>query len=222
MNSDKEGRRPRLGGGLPSYSIPFVCAGLAAPPRRGFALKTPRYHVASRPAPAGVCPEDGQRPHHGQRPPRADGGLPSIPVLPRVRESAAPPVRGSAPGTAATQDGHTDRPAWTGDRRIRRSLAGQWNRPLRTGGDPPTSSGTRCPNRSAAPHRRGSAPAGRRAHAGRRLPARAGIRPLPGRYSGQSPGQPRPAGISQRPGTNGAGRQHLPRRDGGTEQTPGP
>ena len=142
--------------------------------------------------------------------------------LPRVRESAAPPVRGSAPGTAATQDGHTDRPARTGGRRIRRSLAGQWNRPLRTGGDPPTSSGIRCPNRSAAPHRRGSAPAGRRPHAGRRLPARAGIRPLPGRYSGQSPGQPRGAGISQRPGTNGADRQHLPRRDGGTEQTPGP
>ena len=218
-------RPPRTGGGPPLPAAVLTLAA-ASPPGRGSAPAGRRPHAGRRlPARAGIRPlpgrYSGQSPGYGNRPPRPCGDLPQERQRPRTDTQTAPHGRGAAVFAALSPASGTGRSARAEIRPRHRAHAARTARPPRTGGGPPLPAAV-LTLAAASPPGRGSAPAGRRPHAGRRLPARAGIRPLPGRYSGQSPGQPRPAGISQRPGTNGAGRQHLPRRDGGTEQTPGP
>ena len=131
----------------------------AAPPRRGSALKTAggRIMARGRPAPAGVCPEDGRRPHHGQRPPRPAGvcpryrfcpgygnrpprpcgDLPQERQRPRTDTQTAPHGRGAAVFAALSPASGTGRSARAEIRPRHRAYAARTARPPRTGGGPP-------------------------------------------------------------------------------------
>ena len=153
-------RRPRMDGGPPSRLMRIRSFSRATPHGRGSAgfSQSTGPPVAGRPAWTGVCRRGQLLLHIEVRPPRMDGGLPTLRRVDRLGMPAAPHGRGSAHPAEGGSAGYAGRPAWTGVCRNGRKSSRDRRRLPRMGGGLPRDERLMVISKKIAPHGRGSAP----------------------------------------------------------------